>query len=161
MWETILSHLDPDEHIDCSGKNASGIGCQEIAQWNSDHGISPTAPKSNFPGVPVTLPNGSHVADSHSKTGLLMSPSSSVSDVAAAGQQVKADAAAGNYNAAAVVGFTVALGKAVGTGGEFNDQRMGPQSAVLPNGIGVVSSNHLNSEMYQTSMSAYMRNKLG
>ena len=130
------SRMDPDGHIDCSGSNASGPGCQAIAKWNSDHGISPTAPKSNFPGVPVTLPNGSHVADSHSKTGLLMAPSSSVTDVAAAGQQAKGDAAAGNYNAAAVVGFTVALGKAVGTGGQFDDQRMGPQSAVLPDGIG-------------------------
>ena len=90
-----------------------------------------------------------------------MAPSSSVTDVAAAGQQAKGDAAAGNYNAAAVVGFTVALGKAVGTGGQFDDQRMGPQSAVLPDGIGVVSSSYRNSETYRTSMSASMPNKLG
>jgi RHS repeat-associated protein len=132
-----LSHIDPDGHIDCSGKNAAGPGCQAIAQWNSDHGISPTAPKSNFPGVPVTLPNGSHVADSHSATGMLMAPTSSVSDVAAAGKKAGQDAAAagGSLAPGAIIGFTAALGKAVGTGGQFDDQRVGPQSDVITGGF--------------------------
>ena len=41
-----LSRMDPDGHIDCSGNNASGPGCQAIAKWNSDHGISPTAQRA-------------------------------------------------------------------------------------------------------------------
>ena len=35
-----LTRFDPDGHIDCSGKNAQGVGCQAIAKWNADHGIS-------------------------------------------------------------------------------------------------------------------------
>jgi len=34
-----LSRMDPDGHIDCSGKNAQLVGCQVIAQWNADHGV--------------------------------------------------------------------------------------------------------------------------
>lgn len=133
-----LSHTDPDGHIDCSGKNAAGAGCQAIAKWNSDHGISPTALKSNFPGVPVKLPNGSTVPDSHSPTGVLMAPTSSVSDVAAAGKQAKADVeqliSLGKPTAAAGA-MTGALAANVGTGGKFDDQRMGPQSDVLTGGF--------------------------
>jgi RHS repeat-associated protein len=130
-----LSRMDPDGHIDCSGSNAAGAGCQAIAKWNSDHGISPTAPKSNFPGVPVKLPNGNTVPDSHSPTGVLMGPTSSVSDVAAAGKKAGQDAQ--NWDSQSVGGivFTVELGKAVGTGGQFDDQRMGPQSDVLTGGF--------------------------
>jgi RHS repeat-associated protein len=132
-----LTRFDPDGHIDCSGKNAAGVGCQAIAQWNQEHGIKPTDKKSNFPGVPVKLPNGKTVPDSHSPTGVMMAPSSDVSDVATAGRKARQDAqnAGGAPNPAATVGFTVALGKAVGTGGEFDEQRMGPQSDVLTGGF--------------------------
>lgn len=35
-----LSRTDLDGHWDCSGKNASGIGCQFIAKWNAVRGIA-------------------------------------------------------------------------------------------------------------------------
>jgi hypothetical protein len=36
-----LSRRDLDGHFDCSGTNAEGAGCQEIARWNAVHnGIS-------------------------------------------------------------------------------------------------------------------------
>jgi RHS repeat-associated protein len=35
-----LSRMDADGHIDCSGKNAQGIGCQFIAAWSAAHGIA-------------------------------------------------------------------------------------------------------------------------
>jgi len=133
-----LSRIDPDGHIDCSGKNASGAGCQAIAKFNSDHGISPTAPKSNFPGVPVKLPNGSTVPDPHNKTtGLLMSPTADVSDVAAAGKKAGQDAAAagGPIAPGALIGFAITLGEAVGTGGQFDYQRVGPQSDDITGGF--------------------------
>ena len=130
-----LSHVDPDGHIDWSGKNAAGAGCQAILQWNAQYGISPTAPKSNFPGVSVMLPNGSHVPDSHSPTGLLMAPSSSVSDVAAAGKQAGQDAQNFDSQSFGGIVFTIELGRAVGTGGQFDDQRMGPQSDDLFGGF--------------------------
>jgi RHS repeat-associated protein len=38
-----LSRMDPDGHIDCSGKNAQGAGCQAIAKWNAEHGIGQNA----------------------------------------------------------------------------------------------------------------------
>jgi RHS repeat-associated protein len=35
-----LVRIDSDGHgIDCSGKNASGVGCQAIAEWDKLHGI--------------------------------------------------------------------------------------------------------------------------
>ena len=130
-----LSRMDPDGHIDCSGNNASGVGCQAISKYNSDHGISPTASRSNFPGVPVTLPNGSHVADPHSSTGMLMALTSSVSDVAAAGKKAGQDAQRLDSQSIGGIVFNVELGRAVGTGGQFDDQRMGPQSDVLTGGF--------------------------
>ena len=133
-----MTRFDPDGHIDCSGKNAAGVGCQAIAKWNSDHGISPTAKKSDFPGVPVKLPNGKTVPDPHSPTGVMMGPSSSASDVAAAGKStgntVAVLNAAGMPVTAASV-LAVSLGTNVGTGGKFDDQRMGPQSDVLTGGF--------------------------
>ncbi len=132
-----VSHIDPDGHIDCGGKNAALVGCQAIAKWNTDHGISPTAKRSNFPGVPVKLPNGKTVPDSHSPTGVMMAPSSDVSDVAAAGKKAGQEATAkgGPLSPVANLGFVAALGKAVGTGGQFDDQRVGPQSDVLTGGF--------------------------
>jgi RHS repeat-associated protein len=130
-----LSHMDPDGHIDCSGKNAQGAGCQAIAQWNQDHGINPNAKKSNFPGVPVKLPNGNTVPDPHSSTGVMMAPTSSLSDVAAAGKKAGQDAQRLDSQSIGGVVFTVELGKAVGTGGQFDDQRMGPQSDVITGGF--------------------------
>jgi hypothetical protein len=133
-----VTRFDPDGHLDCGGKNASGAGCQGLAKWNSDHGISPTAKVSNFPGVPVKLPNGKTVPDPHSPTGVVMGPSSSVSDVAAAGKNTLNTVAT-----LIVVGMPVAaesvliasLGTNVGTGGKFDDQRVGPQSDVLTGGF--------------------------
>lgn len=130
-----LSHIDPDGHIDCGGKNAAGVGCQAIAQWNQDHGINPNAKRSNFPGVPVRLPNGNTVPDPHSPTGLMMAPASSVSDVAAAGKKAGQDAQRLDSQSVGAVVFNVELGRAVGTGGQFDDQRMGPQSDVLTGGF--------------------------
>jgi RHS repeat-associated protein len=130
-----LSRMDPDGHIDCSGSNAGGPGCQAIAKWNSDHGISPTSAKSNFPGVPVRLPNGNTVPDPHSPTGVMMAPTSDVSDVAAAGRKAAADSTANGSFSTGAVGFYTALGEAVGTGGQFDDQRMGRQSDVITGGF--------------------------
>lgn len=84
-----LSRMDPDGHIDCTGKNAQGVSCQYIAQWNAQHGIAPTAKKSDAPGVAATLPNGRTVPDSHSPTGAMMSPSADLSNVAAAGKNIQ------------------------------------------------------------------------
>lgn len=58
-----LTRVDPLGHFDCTGKNAQGIGCQYIANWNVEHGISNTAKKQDpaAPGVPVKLPNGKTV----------------------------------------------------------------------------------------------------
>ena len=124
---------DLDGHIDCSGQKAKGIGCQYIAKWNAQFGIGPTPRVNNAPGVPVTLPNGSHVPDRKSPTGLLMSPTADLSDVAAAGRDAgatyRALLAAGDDNALMYL-FAV-LGAAVGTGGAFDYQREGPQSAIL------------------------------
>jgi hypothetical protein len=122
-----LTHLDPDGHIDCSGKNAQLVGCQYILRWNADHGISNNATKSNAPGVPVKLPNGNTVSDPHSPTGLLMSPTADLSDVAAAGKK-----ASGDWTK---IGLDVDTGKAVGTGGSFDYQRMGPQIDVITGGF--------------------------
>jgi RHS repeat-associated protein len=130
-----LSHMDPDGHIDCSGKNAQGAGCQAIAQWNSDHGIHPNAKTSNFPGVPVKLPNGNTVPDPHSPTGVMMAPTSSLSDVAAAGKKAGQDAQRLDSQSVGGVVFNVELGRAVGTGGQFDDQRMGSQSDVITGGF--------------------------
>jgi RHS repeat-associated protein len=133
-----MTRFDPDGHFDCSGKNAQGAGCQYIANWNKEHGIDPSAKKSNAPGVPVKLPNGKTVPDSHSPTGVMMAPSSSVSDVAAAGKNtgntVAALNAAGMPGTAAAV-LVTSLGTNVGTGGTFDEQRMGPQSDVLTGGF--------------------------
>jgi RHS repeat-associated protein len=129
-----LTYADPDGHIDCSGENANGAGCQYIAQWNKDHGISPSAKSSDAPGVPVRLPNGSNVPDSHSPTGLMMAPTSDVSDAAAAGKKTKKDVEALlAYGETSVAGGTAvgAFGANVATGGKFDYQRVGPQSDVL------------------------------
>jgi RHS repeat-associated protein len=133
-----MSRFDPNGHIDCSGTNAQGVGCQAIAKWNTDHGIIPTAKKSDFPGVPVKLPNGKTVPDPHSPTGVMMAPSSDVSDVAAAGKKTKdvVDALNAVGPATAAAALAVALGTNVGTGGKFDDQRMGPQTDVLNGGSG-------------------------
>ena len=133
-----MTRFDPDGHFDCTGKNSQGAGCQYIANWNKEHGIDPSAKKSNAPGVPVKLPNGKTVPDPHSPTGVMMAPSSSVTDVAAAGKNtgntVAALNAAGMPGTAAAV-LVTSLGTNVGTGGKFDEQRMGPQSDVLTGGF--------------------------
>ena len=44
-----LSRADRDGHaMDCSGKKAQGVGCQYIAQWNAEHGISQTILSTPF-----------------------------------------------------------------------------------------------------------------
>jgi RHS repeat-associated protein len=35
-----LTRFDPDGHIDCSGKNAAGVGCQFLAKWDAARGIA-------------------------------------------------------------------------------------------------------------------------
>ncbi|MGO9009674.1 MAG: RHS repeat domain-containing protein [Bryobacteraceae bacterium] len=86
-----LSRVDPFGHFDCTGQNAQKIGCQYIANWNAEHGISPSAKKEDppAPGVPVKLPNGKTVPDRYSPTGVLMSPTSDLKDVAATGRAIK------------------------------------------------------------------------
>jgi RHS repeat-associated protein len=132
-----LSRMDPDGHIDCSGKNAQGVGCQAIAEWNAEHGIGPTANRSTFPGVEVKLPNGKKVPDPHSPTGYLMAPTADLSNVAAAGRKLRKDiaealdvpAAAGSEGAgaAAVAALYVlynGLKDNLSQGGEYDDQRI-------------------------------------
>jgi RHS repeat-associated protein len=136
-----LSRVDTDGHFDCSGKNAQGAGCQYIANWNAEHGISPTAKKSDAPGVPVVLPNGAHVPDPHSPTGYMMSPTADLSDVAAAGRQVKTAVALMKASSDALdrlggaIMLNVALGVNVGTGGTYDYQRVGPQSDDITGGF--------------------------
>lgn len=122
-----VTRIDPNGHIDCSGKNAQGAGCQQILKWDRQFGISSTAKESNDPGVPVELPNGKTVSDPHSGTGLLMSPTANLSNVAAAGRKAKGDWTS--------VGLALDLGKTVGTGGKFDYQRMGSQWDVLKGGF--------------------------
>ena len=86
--------VDPLGHFNCTGNNAQKVGCQYIAQWNAEHGIEPTAKKSSAPGVAVRLPNGKTVADPSSSTGVLMSPTADLRDVAAAGSRIKNTASA-------------------------------------------------------------------
>ncbi len=43
-----LSRRDPDGHLDCSGTNAAGPGCQAIAAWNVAHGIAQALTKSFY-----------------------------------------------------------------------------------------------------------------
>ncbi|MGJ5817974.1 RHS repeat domain-containing protein [Paludibaculum fermentans] len=38
-----LSGIDPDGHLDCTGKHAEGAGCQFLADWNAAHGIGEKA----------------------------------------------------------------------------------------------------------------------
>jgi RHS repeat-associated protein len=85
-----LSRVDPDGHIDCTGKSAQGVGCQYIANYNEEHGISSSARKSDAPGVPVKPPDGSTVPDRYSASGVLMSPTADLSNVAVAGKQINA-----------------------------------------------------------------------
>ena len=135
-----LSRIDPDGHIDCSGKNAQGVGCQYIANWNAEHGISSTAKRSDAPGVPVVLPNGAHVPDPHSPTGYMMAPTADLSDVAAAGEQTKKAVdvlASGDHldRLVAAEMLVVAQGVNVGTGGNYDYQRVGPQSDLITGGF--------------------------
>jgi hypothetical protein len=114
-------------------------GHPSIAKWNTDHGVSPTAWKnSGFPGVPVSLPNGSHIPDSNSPTGMLMAPISDLSNVAAAGKQTKKDVQqilANGDDGSGVAGYMAgALSATVATGGQFDYQRVGPQSDVFTGG---------------------------
>jgi RHS repeat-associated protein len=127
VFNNPLKGIDLDGHMDCSGKNAQKIGCQYNLKWDADHGISPNAKRSDAPGVPVKLPNGKTVPDPHSKTGLLMSPTADLSDVASAGKKASGDKTR--------IGLGIDLAKAVGTGGEFDYQRMGPQSDVITGGF--------------------------
>lgn len=130
-----MTRFDPDGHIDCSGKNAAGVGCQAIAKWNADHGISPTAKKSDFPGVPVKLPNGKTVPDAKSPTGQLMSPTSDLSDAAAKGKEIGAkyqailNSGVPGAQALALAYLTSALKSAVAQNGDFDYQR-----TILPGG---------------------------
>ena len=133
-----LAHFDADGHIDCTGKNAAGPGCQAILKWNLDHGIAPDAKKSNAPGEIAVMPNGNKITDPHSPTGLMMSPTRDLTDVAAAGKSVKEKvdklrSEGKNKEAAALL--MASLGPAVGTGGSFDYQRMGPQSDVITGGF--------------------------
>jgi RHS repeat-associated protein len=130
-----LTRVDADGHIDCSGKNAAGVGCQAIAKWNADHGISPTAKKSDFPGVPVKLPDGKTVADAKSPTGQLMSPTSDLSGAAAKGKEIGAtyqsilNSGMPGAQAAALAYLATALKNAVAQNGDFDYQR-----TILPGG---------------------------
>jgi RHS repeat-associated protein len=135
-----LSRRDPDGHIDCSGKNAQGVGCQYIANYNAEHGISSSAKKSDAPGVPVVLPNGAHVPDPHSPTGYMMSPTADLSDVAAAGRQTKTALNALNSGdhldrLVAAEMLLVTQGVNLGIGGNFDYQRVGPQGDVVTGGF--------------------------
>jgi RHS repeat-associated protein len=58
-----MTGVDPDGHapLDCTGSNASGIGCQTIAQWNTQHEVSASAwASSGFGNVDVSYQNGNY-----------------------------------------------------------------------------------------------------
>jgi hypothetical protein len=130
------TNTDPTGLIDCSGKNAQLIGCQYLINWNKEHGIKP---RSDAPGVPVKLPNGKTVPDKYNRTTrVLMSPTADLRDVAAAGRETKQEVAittAVMGPVAARVARDVALGRYVATGGQFDYQRLGPQTDVLTGGF--------------------------
>ncbi len=46
---------DPDGHVDCSGTNAKGIGCQLIAQWKSAFGLDQIKTKPPLPNPTTVL----------------------------------------------------------------------------------------------------------
>ena len=123
-----LSRRDPDGHFDCTGKNAEGVACQYIANYNKEHGIVNTAKRSDAPGVPVTLPNGKTVPDQNSPTGLLMAPVADLSDVAKAGKHLKTanDAArrAGDPPTAIVGQQYAVLKENLAHNGNFDYQRV-------------------------------------
>jgi len=39
MHNNPLGGIDPDGHIDCSGSNGDGVGCQTIAGWYANHDV--------------------------------------------------------------------------------------------------------------------------
>jgi hypothetical protein len=87
---------------------------------------------SSNQGVPVALPGGANIADPTSPTGLLMSPVSDLSDVAAAGYGLRSfmntindPNADPDQVTAALVGLAVGLGVDVGQGGLYDYQRQG------------------------------------
>ena len=137
-----VSRMDPDGHIDCSGGNALGAGCQYLLKWNADHGISSSAGiRSNAPGVPVVLPNGSKVPDNYNANGhVMMSPTADLSDVADAGKKLKAKfdmlIAQGQIEAASAL-LSSALAANVATGGNFDYQRAGHQWYTIPEEVGI------------------------
>jgi len=133
-----LSRIDPDGHTNCSGDYAQGVGCQYIINWNAEHGISPSAKKSDAPGVPARLPGGAYVPGPKSPTGKMMSPSADLSNVARAGKRTKQGfqiLLTTGDGSAAIPYLIQALGTAVGTGGDFDYQRVGPQSDVVTGGF--------------------------
>lgn len=126
-----LSRIDPDGHIDCTGKNAAGAGCQFIANWNAEHGISPSAKRQDppAPGVAVTLPNGKTVNNPYT-SGALMSPTSDLSNVAARGRDIRQKAilyagwAQDLSGASTLLVLKQELQKAVAQNGDFDYQRV-------------------------------------
>lgn len=48
-----LVRFDIDGHIDCSGKNAAGVGCQFIASWNAEHDVLSTESKAAIAKSPL------------------------------------------------------------------------------------------------------------
>jgi RHS repeat-associated protein len=133
-----LSRVDTDGHFDCSGKNAQGAGCQALANWNAEHGISPTAKSSPFPGVEVKLPNGKYVDDPRSPTGHMMAPAADLSDVAAAGKETKKifeHLLASDDGSSAIPFLIGSLAATVATGGQYDYQRVGPQSDLVTGGF--------------------------
>jgi len=126
-----LTRVDPLGHFDCTGKNAQGIGCQYIANWNAEHGISNTAKKQDpaAPGVPVKLPNGKTVNNPYTNAPL-MSPTSDLSNVAARSREIKQKAILyagwGQDLSGVTTGVVLKeeLQKAVAQNGDFDYQRV-------------------------------------
>jgi RHS repeat-associated protein len=137
VHNTPVSHVDADGHFDCTGKNAQSYSCQLIAKWNKTHGITSKDSKSGYPGRTLRLPNGAPVLDPHSSTGTVTAPAYNLSDVADAGRATadSVKALGGSDSTLGNLQLKAQLGLEVGTGGEFDEQRMGPQSDVLTGGF--------------------------
>jgi len=84
-------------------------------------------------GHPVTLPDGSTIADEKSPTGKVMSPISNLAEVAEAGRRAGAEYHAQMSDPAtadsAQIAFLTHLGVALGHGGVFDYQR-GPGNSI-------------------------------
>jgi len=122
----------PDQPRDDHGRWTSGGGTSGRVSDRAAHagdGSHRLTRNDKSPGHPVMLPNGHTIPDSRSPTGLLMSPVSSLQNVADAGRYSGAVYMSLRSNPETAVGapayLLTTIGSNVGQGGTFDYQRSG------------------------------------